>query len=243
MKNNTSIKVPAKYVSMLSEIDYEGRQDGYWAYSVPGFMFADMGTHTAHEDTQADLLRVIRSLVPCDCKECREALAESQQAEQAPQADQPNQTEGNEEEMEENVKLNVLAAFLGENAEDWTATSYDPNRFECGNREYLVLTDGEADDATAAYIKETAWAFRAQFVVDHTGKNFSAAAVKALEKMQGELCEDANELVLALIEDFDSFVDDAVSSDGRGHFLSQYDGEENEEEGADGETYYIYRCN
>ena len=40
------------------------------------------------------------------------------------------------------------------------------------------------------------------------------------------------------IEDFDDFIDDAVSSDGRGHFISRYDGDENEQDG-----YYIYRCN
>lgn len=233
MKNSTSIKIPAKYENML-DVVYKD-VDGYWAETVAGFMFPSMECHTAHEDTQAELLRVIRTAVPCDCDQCK--------AELAAQAEQENQTEGDVIEMEENVKLNVLASFLEEDAADWTATSYDPNRFECGNREYLVLTDEEADEATAAYIKDSVWAFRASFIASHTGKDLSAAAVKALEKMQGELCEDANELVLALIEDFDSFVDDAMCEDGRGHFLSQYDGDENEQRDADGMTYYIYRCN
>jgi hypothetical protein len=56
--------------------------------------------------------------------------------------------------------------------------------------------------------------------------------------MQGELCESANPIIEALIEDMDHFVSDAISSDGRGHFISRYDGEENEE----GE-FYIYRTN
>ena len=45
-----------------------------------------------------------------------------------------------------------------------------------------------------------------------------------------------------LIKDWDHFVQDAVSSDGRGHFLSGYDGAENEEK-VDGVWYFIYRTN
>ena len=40
----------------------------------------------------------------------------------------------------------------------------------------------------------------------------------------------SNELLKAMITDIDEFVEDAVSAFGRGHFLSSYDGEENEEE-------------
>ena len=39
-----------------------------------------------------------------------------------------------------------------------------------------------------------------------------------------------------------AFIEEAVSADGYGHFLSRYDGEENEEE-INGITYYIYRNN
>jgi hypothetical protein len=53
-----------------------------------------------------------------------------------------------------------------------------------------------------------------------------------------EKYEDGNQELLRLIDDIDDFVDDAVSSDGRGHFLSSYDGNENEEG-----KYYIYRTN
>ena len=58
--------------------------------------------------------------------------------------------------------------------------------------------------------------------------------------MQGKLCESANELVLALIDDMDKFVSDAISSDGRGHFLSYYDGEE-QEIYIEGTTFFYYR--
>jgi hypothetical protein len=71
MKNNTNVKVPKKLQHMLDEVDYEGREDGYWAYSKDGFRFGGMGCHTAHEDTQKELLSMIRTLEPCDCEECK----------------------------------------------------------------------------------------------------------------------------------------------------------------------------
>ena len=58
--------------------------------------------------------------------------------------------------------------------------------------------------------------------------------------MQGKLCESANGLVTALIEDMDEFIEDAVSADGRGTFLSSYNSEEVEVV-VDGEYFYAYR--
>lgn len=54
--------------------------------------------------------------------------------------------------------------------------------------------------------------------------------------------EGGNDDILNLIEDMDWFVKDAIASDGRGHYLSNYDGRENEEE-INGTYYYIYRTN
>ena len=61
-------------------------------------------------------------------------------------------------------------------------------------------------------------------------------------KCLSEKCESSNDAILSLIKDVDHFVDDAISSDGRGHFMSTYDGCENEEE-INKNTYYIYRTN
>lgn len=61
-------KLPKKYQSMIEEISKDS--DGYWAYSKKGFMFEGMGCHTAHEYTQKELLSMIRTLKPCECKEC-----------------------------------------------------------------------------------------------------------------------------------------------------------------------------
>lgn len=108
--------------------------------------------------------------------------------------------------------------------------------FSYGKEEYLVLTDSEADDAVKDYIKESVWSFNASFLSCQTG--LPEEVFIALQ----DKCESANDTIMELIEHhgegFNSFVEEAVSSDGRGHFISAYDGEENEE----GE-YFIYRVN
>jgi hypothetical protein len=114
------------------------------------------------------------------------------------------------------------------------------------NNDYLCLTDEEADEKVKEYIKGSVWAFNADFIVDQTGLPYeSAEMIKAYQ----EKCEGANDTILALIEkcgSFDDFCSAAVSADGRGHFISSYDGEENEETiTVEGEnyTFYIYRQN
>jgi len=121
-------------------------------------------------------------------------------------------------------------------------TTYSETSFEYGNEEYRVLTDEEADEAVKSEIRELVWAFNPEFISGHTKHGLSTDAQKSLKLAQEKLCEGANDLVLNLIEDFDHFVDDAVSTDGRGHFLSGYDGDENEVE-LDGTYYFIYRTN
>jgi len=103
---------------------------------------------------------------------------------------------------------------------------------------YNVYTDEEAGEAAKEYIKESVWAFNASFIINHSMLPYKAKEM--IENFQTTKREDANETILALIEDFDEFVSDAISADGRGHFMNSYDGEENEET-VNGETYYIYR--
>lgn len=163
-------------------------------------------------------------------------------------------TETTEEENTMTDKLNALKAHLIEN-EGFTAeeletetedTTYNENwnTFEIAGREYLVLTEDEADDRARTEILGSLWAFNQDFILHHTEfYNTSTEAeddvfCASLEKMQGQLCESANEIVRALIADLDAFVTDAIDADGRGHFISWYDGEEIES-GA----YFIYRTN
>lgn len=108
--------------------------------------------------------------------------------------------------------------------------------FEHGSNEYLVLTNGEADEKAKEYILDTVWAFNKSFLDGHS-EAISEIDDKTFAVLQ-ERCESVNKAILAMIDDKDYFVEDAISSDGRGHFLSSYDGEEHEQDG-----YYIYRVN
>ena len=89
-----------------------------------------------------------------------------------------------------------------------------------------------------AWLKAIVWAFNPSFLASHAKDGVEEDVFKSLS----ELCESSNDAVLSLIDDFDDFVGDAISSDGRGHFISQYDGEESIEE-INGTEYFIYRTN
>lgn len=137
------------------------------------------------------------------------------------------------------TKIEALAQHFGCDVDD-ISTPYanDESSFEIGRTAFLVLTDEEADERCAEYIADSLWAFNASFVLSFIGCR-SARAEKAFAKMQGELCEDANDLVAAMIGDrMPDFVKQAISADGRGHFLSGYDGSE-----AEVGEFYIYRTN
>ena len=60
--------VPKKYMENMDEVFKDS--DGYWAYTKKGFRFAETECHTAHGNTQKEILSDIRSMEPCDCDEC-----------------------------------------------------------------------------------------------------------------------------------------------------------------------------
>lgn len=92
--------------------------------------------------------------------------------------------------------------------------------------EYLVINNRQADRMCAEEIENLLWAFNAEFIAKHTKNGLSTKAIDSLKKMQSELCEDANDIMQALIVNISVFIQDAIDADGRGHFLSGYDGEE-----------------
>ena len=139
-------------------------------------------------------------------------------------------------------KAKALAEFLEVSTEELTEGKCYDNSICYDNQEYLVLTDDEADQRAKEEILESLWAFNADFIIQHC-KNYTDmnqweynSAVESLRHAQENCCENANGLVFALIDDIDEFVDDAIIADGRGHFISHYDGEENEVG-----DFYIYR--
>lgn len=138
------------------------------------------------------------------------------------------------EAKKEVSKLEALAKYLECETDELTELS--ENEFKSGREEYLVLTDEEADEKAKEYISESCWAFNKSFLNSHS-EAINEIDEKAWMKFV-EGCESMNKAVKCMIYDFDHFVEDAISCDGRGHFLSGYDGEENESEG-----FYIYRTN
>jgi enamine deaminase RidA (YjgF/YER057c/UK114 family) len=145
-----------------------------------------------------------------------------------------NEIPATDEQLPEvNERVTALATFLECGSDDIDEESN--NCYSMGGQEYLVLTDSEADEEVVENVKQSAWAFNASFLSGYTGlpeEMFTAVQEK---------CEGANDAILRCIEQagsIEDFASDAVSADGRGHFLSGYDGDENEQ----GE-YFIYRTN
>ncbi len=108
------------------------------------------------------------------------------------------------------------------------------------NGDYLVLTDDEADEAVAEYIKNSLWAFNASFIIGECDLDYSLEEM--ITTWQSEKCEDANDGIRSLIDNskggINGFIESAISADGRGHFMSSYDGNEIEEG-----NYFVYRIN
>ena len=115
-------------------------------------------------------------------------------------------------------------------------------RKNLNGEEFLVCSDSQADARARRYIRDSLWAFRPEFIASHARVDLDDGAVKALAESQGKLCEGANELVFALIKSFKRFWREAVSADGRGHFLNTYDGNEHEVKVGDS-FFYVYRVN
>lgn len=91
------------------------------------------------------------------------------------------------------------------------------------NDSWEVMTYEDAYETATEYIRESLFAFNLSFLQEHS---------EVLQKMDKDsyksyvstVCESANEFVEACIDDFDSFVEDAINTDGIGHFLNSYDG-------------------
>jgi hypothetical protein len=135
------------------------------------------------------------------------------------------------------TKEKTLAEFLGVEENEVKENSWGTYGIGNGN-EYMVVTDDEADEKVYEEIENSLWAFNAEFIIEMTRLK---SGVKSLRNMQENSCEDCNDFIRNIIDStcgMDSFVKSAIESDGRGHFISYYDGKENE----NGE-YFIYRVN
>ena len=110
--------------------------------------------------------------------------------------------------------------------------------------DYLVCTDEEADEKAKEYIEDTLWAFNPWFLAEWSGVDHEVfEAIQSNERYEGN-----NDAILRLIGDnLGDLVHDAIATDGRGHFLSSYDGEEHEVNlspyTGENEYFYVYRLN
>jgi hypothetical protein len=109
-------------------------------------------------------------------------------------------------------------------------TQYGLSIYEIDGEEYAIAADeGQAHAAAKEYIQDSLWSFSAEFILNHNSKiTVTRRLINVVVKVQQELCEDCNELFLGLIDDLDEFVDNAINSDGLGHFLAICDGEIND---------------
>jgi hypothetical protein len=140
--------------------------------------------------------------------------------------------------------IQAVAQAIGCEPDEVTEEKYDSyglRVFSVCGEEWAVGNDNEANEAVRAYIKDLAWSFKPEFIASHTKAGASNGMIKAIAALQ-ESCENSNDDILSLIEDIDAFVEDAISSDGRGMFLSSYDSNEQEVKIGD-EYYYAYRQN
>jgi len=106
----------------------------------------------------------------------------------------------------------------------------DEDTVSADGEDLLILFDDEANEYCTRYILETLWAFNPDFITSHVGNDRIDdydALITSIRSIQ-EQCEGANSAIKAMINDLDQFVQDAISSDGRGHFMNTYDGEEYE---------------
>jgi len=140
-------------------------------------------------------------------------------------------------------RAEAVAEFLGCSVDELSKEKWDLYGLEVysfGREQYAVGNDNDADQAARCSILDTLWAFRAQFIVSECG--LPVEMEEALQALQEKKCEGANDSILALVKrspgGVDGFVEAAISADGRGHFLSNYDGDESEING-----FYIYRQN
>lgn len=129
------------------------------------------------------------------------------------------------------LKIKEIQNFTDEKIVKWDQETQTAEMAD--GSEWLVLTDEEADEKTEEEIKEMLWAFRPKFIIEHMEQEEILSMT-----LKTRL---AKPIIYALVggeDGIDNFISDAIDADGRGHFLSYYDGEEKETE-----NFFVYRLN
>ncbi len=132
------------------------------------------------------------------------------------------------------TKLQTMAEFLECDLNEVNNHGWDDNVFSMEGEadEYMILTDDEADQIAREYILDSVWAFNPSFLASHSSVD------EEIFEMLRDKYELANDVIKNSIDDIDYFVEDAISTDGRGHFINTYDFSEEELN-----NFFIYRVN
>ena len=109
---------------------------------------------------------------------------------------------------------------------------------EIEGMELIILTDEEADQRTREEVENGLGFFIPEWLSYYI--KLEVDEIKKIQSLYGA----SNPILKALIDDFDQFYNDTIAeeAEGRGHFLSYYDGIETEVS-TDEEDFYIYRIN
>jgi len=54
-------------------VEVEKDEDGWWAYYADGWKSSTDAVgaqHTDHADTKREIMKLVRSAIPCNCKQC-----------------------------------------------------------------------------------------------------------------------------------------------------------------------------
>lgn len=150
------------------------------------------------------------------------------------------------EDQNDRLRVFALAECLGLEDDEIEAVKLsdfepqDGSYLSLDKQEYLVLLDKEADEHCKEEIMQSLWAFNPNFLV--MGMGLEVEAEEMIRFFANKKCEDANEVFAKMLKDEDEFVNKAIEADGRGHFLSKYDGAEHEVI-VDDVLFFIYRIN
>ena len=171
-------------------------------------------------------------MVYCECKYCGEEFEAEEELEVCEDC----------KEVLDNADNPELIIALAEEFDCSVQDVVDrgDDEFSIDGSYYLVLTEDEADDKVADYIEDSLWAFTPNFLSSVTGVDS-----EVFEAIQANgRCESNNDAIMSILDATNTSISEVASEavrwDGRGHFLSSYDGEEIEVY-ADGEFYYCYR--
>jgi len=171
-------------------------------------------------------------MVYCECKYCGEEFEAEEELEVCEACEEVIRCASNP------ALIVALAEVFGCAPKD--VSERNDGEYVIDGIDYLVLTDSEADDKVAEYVEDTLWAFSPTFLDSVTGVD--EIVFEAIQ--DNGRCEGNNDAIQSILDatytTIEEVVREAVIWDGRGHFLSQYDGQEIEVY-VDGEYYYCYR--